>query len=654
MSPSRPATSLDRASLTRLMKRSWPMLKPQRRAIVGVTLLTMAATALSLAGPWCLRYGIDRGAMQGDSEALTKAVIGYSVALIMGVVVARAQLLTLTRVGQRFLRELRIKLFAHLQSLSLDFHDRSDTGVLVSRMTSDIGTLAQLVSSGLPTMVMALVLLVATTGFLFMISWQLALVAMAVAPLLGLSSRKFQRDADAAYLEVRDDTASLLTEVQQAMSGMRVTQAFAQEQPVSARCQQANARLAATHMRSAWVQVWYFAVVEFSWVGTAALIVGVGGWMVAASITTVGTVTLFLLSIGKVFEPVQQLSQFFNTLQSAGSGLRKVFGILDCEPSVAERSDATELAAVGELVAEDLGFSYPEPFLSVSDESAGKAEDAASGLDGASARVGRLSEPVDSVVTASPGSMTDELDCTGVAHDGFALSGVSLRLKPGDRLALVGATGAGKSTLAKLLCRLYDPTSGHVSLAGTDLRDATLESLRTRIVLIPQEGFLFQGSVLDNVLLARPGAGAGEAERALERVGALERFRKLPDGLETDVAQLGARLSAGERQLVSLARAFIADPAVLVLDEATANLDPGLEATVTRALDVLNEGRIMVVIAHRLASAERATCVAVVDGGRVVQLASPAVLASRAGLYRDLRCAWLEGSGMDLATQALP
>lgn len=606
------------------------MLGSQRRSLIVVVALTLAATGLSLAGPWFLRYGIDQGATKGDSGTLVLSVVGYGISLVIGVMIARAQLLTLTKVGQRFLYELRIKLFSHLQSLSLDFHDQNDTGVLVSRMTGDIGTLAQLVSSGLPTMVMAMVLLVATTGFLFVISWQLALVAMAMLPLLVFSSRKFQRDADSAYLEVRDDTASMLTEVQQAVSGVKVTQAFAQEQPVSARCQEANARLAATHMRSAWVQVWYFAVVEFSGVATAALIVGVGGWMAATGATTVGTVTLFLLTIGNVFEPVQQLSQFFNTLQSAGSGLRKVFEILDTEPSVVERAGAVPLPEHGELITDELSFAYPEP----PDGSPAGSAVASQSAPAVTSRGGESA-----VVPGGP-----PLTSTDGRKDRFALSAVSLHLQAGKRLALVGATGAGKSTLAKLICRLYDPTSGSVSFGGTDLRDATLSSLRRRIVLVAQEGFLFHGSLLDNVRLARPGASEQDAVRALEAVGALDRFEALPEGLQTDVAQRGARLSAGERQLVSLARAFLADPAVLVLDEATSNLDPGLEATVNKALEALSSGRIMIVIAHRLSSAEKASQVAVVDAGQVVQLGSPKDLSAIPGPYRDLRDAWLEGT----------
>ena len=608
---------LDRASLVRLLRRAWPMLYPQRRDLALVFALTVASTVLSLAGPWFLKYGIDQGATQGDKAALSRAAGGFAVVMLLGIAVGGAQIRTLNRVGQRFLRQLRSDVFRHLQRLSLEFYDQHRTGVLVSRMTGDIETLGALVSNGLPMLLTSAVMLVVSLVFLAVVSWQLTLVCLTVLPLLVVSSRKFQRDADAAYLDVRDDVASLLSEVQEGVSGVRVTQAFGQEETMIRRCAEANEVLYSTHMRSAWVQSWYLTVIEFSGIATAALIVGVGGWMAATGAATVGTVTLFLLTISNVFEPVQQLSQLFNTLQSAGAGLKKLFGILDTEPTVTEQPGAVALPATGALVVDRVGFRYPSP-----PEDDGAEPDA----DG--------HRSADADADADPGAT-------------FALAGVSLELRAGQRLALVGPTGAGKSTLAKLLARLYDPSEGVISFGGLDLRDATIGSLHRRILMVPQEGFLFGASIFENVHLARPEASEAEVVDALRSVGALERFERLPDGLGTQVEQRGSRLSAGEKQLISLARVFLADPAVLILDEATSNLDPGLERVVNEAVDRLSHQRITVVIAHRLATAEHASLVGVVTDGALIEVGPPAELASRPGPYRELWEAWMRNAGVE-------
>jgi ATP-binding cassette subfamily B protein len=300
-------------------------------------------------------------------------------------------------------------------------------------------------------------------------------------------------------------------------------------------------------------------------------------------------VAAFVLYLGNLFEPVQQLSQLFNTVQSAGAALAKLFGLLDTPPTVRERPGAVDLPARGEFVLRGIGFSY----------------------DG----------------------------------DVPVLQDVDLTIHPGERLALVGPTGAGKSTLAKLVARLHDPTAGTIAYAGVDLRHATLDSLRERVVVVPQEGFLFGGSVRDNVRVGRPGASDADVDDALRVIGAYERFAALPDGLDTEVRERGSRLSAGERQLVSLARAALANPEVLVLDEATSSLDPGTEAMVEGAMAALMQGRTVVVIAHRLSTAERADRVAVVDEGRLVELGTHDELVVAEGRYAALFASWA-GVGM--------
>jgi ATP-binding cassette subfamily B protein len=334
-------------------------------------------------------------------------------------------------------------------------------------------------------------------------------------------------------------------------------------------------------MHAVRISVWYFGLVEFVGVFAIALVVGVGGWLAHQGSISVGTVAAFVLLLANLFEPVQQLSQLYNTVQSAAASLHKLYALIDAVPDVGEHPHPVELAPAGALVAHDLSFRYD-------------------------------------------------------AGSRPALSRVSIEVAPGERLALVGPTGAGKSTLAKLLSRLYDPTTGYVSFAGVDLRLASIASLRERIVVVPQEGFLFGGSIRDNIRIARPGETDDDVAAALQSIGVLERFDELTLGLDTEVRERGSRLSAGERQLVSLARAALVDPAVLVLDEATSNLDPGTEAVVERALEHLMTGRTVIVVAHRLSTVRRADRILVLEHGRVSQSGTHEQLLASGGLYREL------------------
>jgi ATP-binding cassette subfamily B protein len=333
------------------------------------------------------------------------------------------------------------------------------------------------------------------------------------------------------------------------------------------------------------VSTWYFGLVEFCGVLATALAIGAGGWLVHRGDLSVGTVVAVVLLLAGLFEPVQQLSQLYNTVQSATASLHKLFTILDTEPAVDEHADAVPLPEHGDLVVDGVTFSYPG---------------------------------------TSTATIVD----------------VSLRVGAGERLALVGATGAGKSTVAKLMTRLYDPDHGKVSFGDVDLRDATLASLRERIVVVAQEGFLFDGTIADNLRIARPDATDGEVRAALDAIGVLERFEDFPEGLATEVRERGSRLSAGERQLVSLARAALVDPAVLVLDEATSNLDPGTEAVVEGALERLMRGRSVVVVAHRLSTVRRADRIAVVAHGRVAEIGTHDELIGAGGRYARLAAAW--------------
>jgi ATP-binding cassette, subfamily B, bacterial len=579
---------LDRVATRRVLRRTAQLLRPQARRVAAALAMVVLWTGTVLAGPFLVRYGIDHGINEGNAGALNAAVVGYVVVAILAYVTNRIQITLISRVGENFLRRLRIRVFDHLQRLSMPFYDRSKAGVLVSRMTSDVDSLAELIQLGLAMFVSNALLLVVSVIVLTSVSWQLMLVCMLALPPVILASIKFQRDSNDAYLDVRDRIGSTLSHLQEGIAGVRVVQAFAREEVEVGRFERGNRELYDSHMRSVAISAWYLPVIELAGWGTTAMALGVGGWWVHEGMLTVGTVAFFVLTLSNLFEPVQQLSQLFNMVQSAGAGLHKLYELLDTRVDVRERPGAVDLAGSGDIEVDGVSFAYGD----------------------------------------GPTVLRD----------------VSLRIPVGTRLALVGPTGAGKSTLAKLVARLYDPTSGSVRLGGVDLRDATLASLRGRIVVIPQEGFLFNGTIRDNVRLARADAADAEVDDALRAVGAYERFAAMPEGLDTEVRERGSRLSAGEKQLVSLARAALADPAVLVLDEATSSLDPGTEVLVELAVDRLLEGRTVVVIAHRLSTSERADVVGVVDGGEVVEFGTHTDLVAAGGRYASLYATWVAGA----------
>jgi len=579
---------LDAGEARQVLRRTARMLRPQRRRVAGAVAMVVVWTATVLAGPYLVKFGIDQGITDRDVGKLNLAIAGYVVAAILAYVTNRLQISLISQVGEEFLRRLRIRVFDHLQRLSMPFYDRSKAGVLVSRMTSDVDSLSELIQMGLSMFVANALLLVVSLVVLTSVSWQLMLVCAVALPPVILASVKFQRDSNAAYLDVRDRIGTTLSHLQEGIAGVRVVQAFAREDVEVGRFAAGNWDLYDSHMRSVRISAWYLPVIELAGWGTTALALGIGGWWVHDDLLTIGTVAFFVLTLSNLFEPVQQLSQMFNMVQSAGAGLNKLYELLDTPVEVAERPGSVDLPDAGDVEVRDVSFAYGD----------------------------------------GPRVLRD----------------VTLSIPAGSRLALVGPTGAGKSTLAKLVARLYDPTDGRVTFGGVDLRDATVSSLRGRIVVIPQEGFLFNGTIRDNVRLARAGATTAEVDDALRAVGAYDRFSSLPDGLDTEVRERGSRLSAGEKQLVSLARAALADPAVLVLDEATSSLDPGTEALVEAAVDRLLEGRTVVVSAHRLSTSERADVVGVVDGGELVELGPHADLVARGGAYARLYSTWVAGT----------
>jgi ATP-binding cassette subfamily B protein len=578
-----PEESLTRADAERVLRRLAGLLRPQWRGIVLAVFVLVLQVGTLLAGPTLVRYGIDEGLRRDDAGALNRAAVLYLAMAFFGLVLGRAAILIVARIGEGFLRSLRNRLFRHLMSLSLDYYEKEKTGRVVSRMTSDVDSLQELISQGLVLMVQNVLLFAGATVVIVAMSWQLALGVLVIVPPVYFASRWFRRVSNRAYLEVRDRIATNLSTLQESLEGVRVVQAFGREGSFTRRFSRTNEAQYEAHLETVRVSARYFPMVEFAGVAGTAVIIGYGGWLSSEGVVTVGTVAAFVLYLNNLFEPVQQLSQLYNVVQAAGAALNKIFGVLDTQPTVRERPGAVDLPATGEVEVEHVTFAYGE-------------------------------EPV--------------------LHD------VSLTIAAGERIALVGPTGAGKSTLAKLIARFYDPTEGIVRVDGVDLRDATIASLRERIVVVPQEGFLFAGTLRDNVRVGRAGADDADVEAALDALGLLERFEAFPDGLETQVRERGSRLSAGERQLVSLARAALADPSVLVLDEATSNLDPGTEQQVEQALERLMRGRTVVVVAHRLSTAARADRIAVVYDGRLAELGTHRELVGRDGHYAALYRSW--------------
>jgi ATP-binding cassette, subfamily B, bacterial len=583
-----PEDALDAEQARWVMRRAASMLRPYRREVVLAMVLIVAWTLTTLAGPYLVKYGIDQGITVGDGGALNRAVVGYIVVAALSYGVYRTLITVLSKAGEGYLRDLRVKVFDHLQNLSMPFYDRSKAGVLVSRMTSDIDSISELVQTGLLMFLMNTLLLVLSIVVLALVSWQLLLLCLVALPMVVIASIKFQRDSNRAYLQVRDRIGSTLSTLQEGIAGVRVIQAYGREDVEAERFVSGNRSLYQAHMQSVFVQAWYLPVIEFAGLGTTALVIGIGGSMVINEVITIGTIAFFVLTLNNLFDPIQQLSQLFNTVQSAGAGLKKLYELLDTPIDVAERPGAVDLPAQGDIVVDGATFAY----------------------------------------AGGPPVLTD----------------VSLTIAVGERLALVGPTGAGKSTLAKLIARMYDPIDGRVTFGGVDLRDATLASLRQRVVVVPQEGFLFNGTIRDNVRVARGDATDDEVDEALRVLGIYDRFAALPDGLDTEVRERGSRLSAGEKQLVSMARAALVDPALLVLDEATSSLDPGTEVLVERAMTTLMEGRTVVVIAHRLSTAERADRVGVVTGGSLAEIGTHADLVADEGHYAALFETWSKGA----------
>jgi len=555
----------------------------------------LVQTGAGLAMPYLVKVAIDQGVVPKDLEVINLVALAYLVLAGVQFLAGRYEIETVARAGQRVLFSVRTKLFRHLQTLSLDFYERERTGRLVARMTSDIDAMSDLVTDGLVTLVTALITMVGVAVILVLMDWQLALAILVVAPLIGLAARVWRRWSADAYRQVRETHSVVNVQLQESLAGVRAIQSFRRERATAGRLREANHDERVAHWRTIALASFFFPGLEF--LGTAATVVvlGLGGRRVLAGDLEIGTLAAFLLYLRSLFDPVQQLSELYDSFQSATAGAERVGSVLAERPSVREASDPVPLPDPrGDVRLEDVCFAYDQ------------------GPE--------------------------------------VLHGVDLSLAAGTTLALIGPTGAGKSTVAKLIARFYDPQGGRVTLDGVDLRQIRLADLRRAMGYVPQEGFLFSSfahgtaTVADNIRFGRPEATREEVEAAARAIGAEPVIQALPHGYDTEVGERGALLSAGERQLVAFARAWLADPAVLILDEATSSLDVATETRVTEAMRRLRQGRTTIVIAHRLSTVIEADQIAVIEDGRVVESGPPEELQAHGGRFADLYGRWLAGA----------
>ena len=566
----------------KVVTRMLAYLRPYKWLMLGAFICVLVETGFTLLNPYLIKVSIDQYISQKDLPGLGRISIAIALSFVGLYLSGTGQSYLLSWVSQKVLTDLRSQLYRHILKLSLAYHDTNIVGVTVSRVINDVAEINELLSQGVITLFGDLLVLVGIIVIMLSMDAKLALLTLIVVPMIVLATALFAKRARSAFRETRLKVAAVVGDLAEDLSGIRVIQAFAQESASQERFERVNRASRNVTIRAVSLSFIFLPAVEFLGILSMVIVLGFGGAMVERGEVTLGVMVAFLAYVTRFFQPIQEISRIFTTFQSALAGGEQVFKLLDTSPDVADQPGARELPPLrGRIEMEHVSFRYRE-------------------------------------------------DLPEVLHD------VSLGVEPGQTVALVGPTGAGKTSIAKLVARLYDVSAGSVKIDGVDLREVTTRSLRSQVILVPQDPFLFSTTITENIRFGRPDASDQEVETAARLAYAHEFILSLPDGYKTIVAEGAANLSVGQRQLLCIARAILADPRILILDESTANIDTVTEKSVQAAMRQLLRGRTAIIIAHRLSTVQSAEVIYVIDGGRVVERGRHHELLARQGIYQDL------------------